>query len=75
MDVNSTQDMANLMLKVCDNNPYKGKLSKKDNLLASIDLANLALKFAKDGQVGEAMNFTENQWIEVIKILNKRIGI
>jgi hypothetical protein len=69
MEVNSTQDMVNLMLKSCNNNPYTGKLSKEENIKASIDLANLCLNFAKDGHRDEAMHFSESQWIEVIKQL------
>lgn len=62
----TTKQIIDLMLKSSDNNPYKGKLSKKDNLFAAIDLAKLCKDFADKGQVDEAMNIESEQWNEVI---------
>jgi hypothetical protein len=57
------------MMRCSDTNPYSGKLSKKDNVLAAIELANLAKDFADKGQTDEAMNVSSSQWAEVISKL------
>lgn len=62
-------DIVNLMLK--SSNPYTDKLSKKDNVLAAIDLAKLAKNFADSNQHDEAMNISSEQWIDVINKLNQ----
>ncbi len=54
-----------------DHNPYSGKLSKKDNILAAIELAKLCKNFADTGQSNEAMNIESSQWVEVIGRLMK----
>ena len=56
-------------MRSSDNNPYSGKLSKKDNVLAAIELAKLAKEFADTGQMDEAMNIESSQWVEVISKL------
>ena len=56
-------------MKSSDHNPYTGKLSKKDNIIAAIDLAKLCLDFAEKGQMDEAMNCDSNHWKEVINHL------
>ena len=45
-------------------------LSKKDNLIAAIDLAKLCKDFADKGQADEAMNIPSEQWDEVIDELS-----
>ena len=57
------------MMRSSDTNPYSGKLSKKDNVLAAIEVAKLAKEFADKGQTAEAMNVPSSQWIEVISKL------
>lgn len=64
-------DKVELMLKSSDNNPYTGDLSKKDNIIAAINLSELFLKFADDGQTDEAMNIGSSQWVEVINTLKR----
>ena len=59
-----------LMLKSSDFNPYTGRLSKKDNVLAAIELAKLCKQFAEDGQMDEAMNHDVDYWQKVINELN-----
>ena len=56
-------------MRSSDTNPYSGKLSKKDNVLAAIEVAKLAKEFADKGQTAEAMNVPSSQWIEVISKL------
>lgn len=63
------QEIVELMLKSSDHNPYTGILSKKDNLVAAIDLAKLCKDFADKGQTDEAMNIPSEQWIVVISEL------
>ncbi len=65
----TTEEIVELMLKSSDNNPYTGALSKKDNLIAAIDLAKLCKDFADNGQMDEAMNIDSDQWVEVISKL------
>lgn len=60
------QEIVELMLKSSDHNPYTGMLSKKDNLIAAIDLAKLCKDFADNGQTDEAMNIPSEQWTVVI---------
>lgn len=61
-----TKEIVELMLKSSDHNPYTGMLSKKDNLIAAIDLAKLCKDFADKGQADEAMNIPSEQWVAVI---------
>jgi hypothetical protein len=68
----TTQKLVNLMIRSSDTNPYTGKLSKKNNILAAIELAKLAKDFADKGQNDEAMNIKSIQWIEVIDKLKEK---
>ena len=61
------------MMRSSDTNPYSGKLSKKDNVLAAIELAKLAKDFADKGQTDEAMDIESSQWIEVIDKLEGKL--
>ena len=65
----TTKDLAKLMLKVSKSNPYTGKLSKEQNLIEAIKLAELCKHFADIGETDEAMNVDSEQWIEVISEL------
>ena len=67
----TTKELVELMLKSSNSNPYTGILSKKDNLIAAIDLAKLCKDFADKGQMDEAMNIPSEQWEEVITTLKK----
>ena len=62
----TTLKLRNLLLRSSDYNPYSGKLSKKENVLAAIELAKLCKDFADKGQTDEAMNIKSSQWVEVI---------
>lgn len=64
-----TKEVVELMLKSSDHNPYTGVLSKKDNLIAAIDLAKLCKGFADKGQIDEAMNIPSERWILAISEL------
>ena len=64
------QQSVELMLKSSDYNPYSGKLSKKDNIIAAIDLAKLCKEFADKGQMDEAMHLDGNHWQKVVDELN-----
>ena len=69
------QETVDLMIKSSDHNPYKGKLSSTDNIIAAIELAKLCLDFAEKGQMDEAMNLDVFHWNEVIKqLLIKQIN-
>ena len=68
------EDTVKLMLNSTDYNPYSGNLSKKNNTIAAIDLANLCLDFANKGQTDEAMNLDSDHWREVIKELECKIN-
>ena len=57
------------MLKSSGQNPYTGMLSKKDNLIAAIDLAKLCKDFADKGQIDEAINIPSEEWFVVISEL------
>ena len=65
----TTRKLANLMMRSSATNPYSGKLSKKGNILAAIELAKLAKDFADKGQTDEAMDIESSQWVEVISKL------
>ena len=69
------KEIVELMLKSSDHNPYTGVLSKKDNLIAAIDLAKLCKDFADKGQMDEAMDIESEQWIKVISELETRLNI
>lgn len=70
MDSNmTTQEIVKLVLKSSDNNPYKGKLSKKENIEAAIALAELCKEFASTGMEAEAMDIPVEQWDNVIDTL------
>ena len=57
----TTKKLVNLMMRSSDTNPYSGKLSKKDNVLAAIEVAKLAKGFADKGQTAEALNIPSSQ--------------
>lgn len=61
------------MMRSSDTNPYSGKLSKKDNVLAAIELAKLCKEFADTGRMDEAMNVESSQWVEVISKLKGKL--
>ncbi len=56
----------NLMLKSSNHNPYTGILSRKDNIIAAIALAELCKDFADKGQMDEAMGLESAHWDLVI---------
>lgn len=60
-------------MRCSDYNPYTGKLSKRDNILAAIELAKLSKDFADKGYMDEAMNIGSAQWIEVIKKIENKL--
>jgi hypothetical protein len=66
----TTQELEKLLLKSSDSHPYRGKLSRKENIEAAIDLANLCKDFASKGMKDEAMNIPVEQWDEVINTLH-----
>jgi len=73
LKIMTTRKLVNLMMRSSDTNPYSGKLSKKDNVLAAIELAKLAKEFADTGQMDEAMNIESSKWIEVIGKLEGKL--
>jgi hypothetical protein len=70
----TTRKLVNLMMRSSDTNPYSGKLSKKDNVLAAIEVAKLAKDFADKGQTAEAMEVPSIQWVEVIGKLEDKLS-
>ena len=66
----NTKQITNLMLKSSNHNPYKGMLSKEDNIKSAIDLAKLCKDFSDKGQTDEAMDIPSEQWVEVIAVLS-----
>jgi hypothetical protein len=66
------KETVRLMLKSCDFNPYTGKLTKKENYIAAIELAKLCKKFADDGDTDEAMDLSSEHWQNVIDELLKK---
>jgi hypothetical protein len=71
----TTLKLRNLLLRSSDHNPYTGKLSRKDNVKATIELAKLGKQFADRGQTDEAMNIGSEQWVEVIEKLKAHPAI
>jgi hypothetical protein len=69
----TTQELVKLVLKSSDSHPYKGKLSKKENIEAAIELCGLGKKFASEGMEAEAMNVPVEQWDEAIDILKLKL--
>ena len=69
----TTLKLVNLMMRSSDHNPYTGKLSKRENILAAIELAKLCKNFADTGQSNEAMNIESSQWVEVIGRLEGKL--
>lgn len=64
------------MMKSSGHNPYTGKLSESDNVLAAIELAKKFKEFADEGYTDEAMDIESSQWIEVIdKLENKLLNV
>jgi len=61
----------NLLMKISKTHPYRGELSKEDQLIAAISTAKLFREFAGNGQTNEAMDLPVEHWDEVIKLLNK----
>jgi len=63
----------NLLLRCSDNNPYAGKLGKKNNYIAAIELAKLFREFAECGQVDEAMHLDVPHWDKAIERLESHV--
>ena len=61
------------MMRSSDHNPYSGKLTERENVLAAIELAKLAKDFADKGMTDEAMDVPSSQWIEVIGKLEDKL--
>ena len=62
-------------MKSSDNNPYTGKLSENENVLAAIELAKKFKEFADEGYTDEAMDVPSSQWVDVInKLESKRLN-
>ena len=68
----TTLKLVNLMMRSSDTNPYTVKLTKKDNVMAAIELANLCKEFADTRQMDEAMNIESSQWVQVISKLKSK---
>lgn len=69
----TTRKLVNLMMRSSDTNPYTGKLTERENVLAAIELAKLAKYFAYKGMTDEAMDVPSSQWIEVIGKLEGKL--
>ena len=70
----TTLKLTNLLMRCSDYNPYTGKLSKEDQILAAIELAKLMKSFADKSMTDEAMDIPSSQWVEVIsKLESKKI--
>jgi len=61
-----------LMMNSSNSHPYKGKLSKEDNVLAAIELAELVLQFSENGQSDEAMDLSPDHMKTVITELKSK---
>jgi ribosomal protein L31 len=71
----TTRKLVNLIMKSSDHNPYTGKLSESDNVLAAIELAKKFKEFADEGYADEAMDIESSQWVKVInKLESKRLN-
>ena len=70
----TTIELVNLMINSSNYNPYSGKISKKNNIIAAINLAKLCKEFADNGQTDEAMNIESSQWNNVIYKLENKIN-
>jgi hypothetical protein len=73
VNIMNTKEIINLMLKSSNTNPYSGKLSQKENIIAAIGLAKLCKEFADSGQTDEAMNINSDEWVVVILELEKKL--
>jgi hypothetical protein len=74
-EIMTTRKLVNLMMKSSDNNPYTGKLSENENVLAAIELAKKFKEFADEGYTDEAMDVPSSQWVDVInKLESKRLN-
>lgn len=71
-EIMTTRKLVNLIMKSSDTNPYTGKLSDKDNVLAAIELAKKFKEFADEGYTDEAMDIPSSQWVEVIDKLEQK---
>ena len=61
-------------MKSSNYNPYTGKLSLKNNLIAALDLSRLFLGFANDGKTEEAMDLDSNHWKTVIDNIEAQLN-
>ena len=67
-------ELVNLMMKSSDTNPYRGKLTRKENIVAAIELAEyVKTEFADEGHKDEAMDVPSEQWNMVILTLKSML--
>lgn len=59
----------NLLLRSSDSCPYSGKLDRRNNYIAAIELAELLRDFAERGCHEEAMNLDVAHWDKAISRL------
>lgn len=65
----TTRKLVNLVMRSSDSCPHKGKLKRKDNINAAIQLAKKFKEFADEGFTDEAMDIESSKWVEVINKL------
>lgn len=63
----------NLLLRCSDNNPYSGKLEKRHNYIAAIELGKLFRDFAERGHAEEAMHLDVSHWDRAINRLQSHV--
>lgn len=63
------------MIKSSDTCPYSGMLSKRDNYIAAIELAELFHKFAISGDDESACNINVSEWKVVLSQLNLELTL
>lgn len=61
-----------LMISSSDTNPYTGKLSHDNNVLAAIELAELVLDFSEKGMSDEAMDLSPDHMKGVVSKLKEK---
>jgi len=66
------EEIVKLMIDSTNNNPYKGKLTKIENIEAAIELAKLSKDFADKGYSDEAMNISSKDWQKIIEVLKEK---
>jgi hypothetical protein len=69
----TNRKLVNLLILSCGEDPYSGKLSKRDSILSAIEIAEIYKTLADEGLIDLALGIESKQWIDIINNLTDKL--